>query len=242
MRLPELDPDPRAPFPDPGTAPRQPDGLLAWGGDLGVTRLLNAYRSGIFPWFNEGDPPLWWSPDPRVVFDTDGVHLSRRLRRSLRSCDWRVEADRDFDAVIAGCATTPRRGQRGTWIVPAMRRAYVELHRAGHAHCVEVRDAGDRLVGGIYGVAVGRMFFGESMFGVLPGASSLALAALARGLAARGWPLIDAQLENPHLMRLGARRMPRPEFLAMVARLVAQEQPAGSWRDDWPATAAAGLA
>ncbi|MCW5581973.1 MAG: leucyl/phenylalanyl-tRNA--protein transferase, partial [Luteimonas sp.] len=153
-----LSSDPCSPFPPVDLALRQPDGLLAFGGDLSPARLLNAYRHGIFPWFSEGQPILWWSPDPRMVFRTDGARLSTRFRRSLRASPWVVRADTAFDTVVARCADAPRRGQDGTWITPSMRHAYGTLHRLGHAHSVEVFDGpgvGAALVGGIYGVAVG---------------------------------------------------------------------------------------
>jgi leucyl/phenylalanyl-tRNA--protein transferase len=224
-----LDPDPGSPFPDPAHALRRPDGLLAVGGDLSPTRLVNAYRTGIFPWFTAGQPILWWSPDPRTVFRTDGVHLSRRFRRALRASDWVVGADRDFAAVIDACASAPRHGQSGTWITPAMRAAYLALHAAGHAHAIEVRDAGDRLVGGLYGVAIGRMFFGESMVSLEPGGSKVAIAALAHRLCRWSWPLLDAQVGNAHLTRLGAVEVPRPWFLGQVHDLVARPGVA-DWR------------
>ena len=239
IRLPLLPADPRAPFPDAGSARREPDGLLAMGGDLSPERLLNAYAHGIFPWYSRGEPILWWSPDPRMVFRTDEVHLSTKTRRALRHSGWTIHADGDFPAVIDACRSAPRPGQDGTWITPEMRAAYVALHRLGHAHSVEVRD-GDRLVGGIYGVAIGRMFFGESMFSGESGGSKAALAGLARWLHAGGFPMIDAQVENPHLRRLGARRMPRAAFLAEVARLAALPAPADLWRQ--PPLPAADLA
>ena len=239
IRLPLLPADPRAPFPPAESARREPDGLLAMGGDLSADRLLNAYAHGIFPWFSRGEPILWWSPDPRMVFRTGEVRLSTRFRRTLRRSPWTVHADGDFAAVIDACRTAPRPGQDGTWITPEMRAAYVALHRLGHAHSVEVRD-GDRLVGGIYGVAIGRMFFGESMFSGESGGSKAALAGLARWLHAGGFSMIDAQVENPHLRRLGARRMPRAAFLAEVARLAALPAPADLWRQ--PPLPAADLA
>ncbi|CAN5136228.1 leucyl/phenylalanyl-tRNA--protein transferase [soil metagenome] len=223
-----LGPDPLAPFPPLGDALTEPDGLLAVGGDLRPERLLAAYRHGVFPWFNPGDPILWWSPDPRVVFDSARFKLPRKLRARLATCPWRLRADTAFNEVVARCADTPRAGQRGTWISPAMRRAYGELHRLGHAHSVEVFD-GDLLVGGIYGVTVGRMFFGESMFSARPDGSRLALAGLARQLAAWGWPLIDAQVPNPHLALLGARELPRVEFAQAIARLCDLPGRTGSW-------------
>ena len=228
---------PDSPFPPVTQALREPDGLLAMGGDLTPTRLLNAYRHGIFPWYSRGQPILWWSPDPRMVFRTDGVRLSTRFRRGLRTCRWTVRADTAFEAVIDACARTPRPGQRGTWITPAMRNAYVALHELGHAHSVEV-FADAELVGGIYGVAIGRMFFGESMFSASSGGSKVAIAALARSLHGWGWPLIDAQVENAHLVSLGADAMPRDVFLRHASQLVAMPEPAGSWTGrfgTWPA-------
>lgn len=230
-----------APFPPAETALREPDGLLAVGGDLTPVRLLNAYAGGVFPWFSDGQPLLWWSPDPRMVFRTDGVHLSSRFRRSLRARPWVVRADTCFAEVIAACATSVRPGQDGTWITDAMRDAYVALHRMGHAHSVEVFE-GERLVGGIYGVAIGRMFFGESMFSAASGGSKVALAALAHRLAQWGWPLIDAQVENDHLLSMGAEHWPRERFLALVREQVRRDAPAGSWTERFGEMAAAALA
>lgn len=241
-RLPwALDARADAPFPPAETALREPDGLLAVGGDLTPVRLLNAYAGGVFPWFSDGQPLLWWSPDPRMVFRTDGVRLSSRFRRSLRANPWVVRADTRFAEVIAACATSFRPGQDGTWITDAMREAYVALHRMGHAHSVEVFD-GERLVGGIYGVAIGQMFFGESMFSAASGGSKVALAALAHHLAQRGWPLIDAQVENDHLLSMGAEHWPRARFLALVREQVRRDAPAGSWTERFGEMAAAALA
>ncbi|HZH44521.1 MAG TPA: leucyl/phenylalanyl-tRNA--protein transferase [Lysobacter sp.] len=228
-RLPAmLDADPAAPFPPPEHALREPDGLLALGGDLSPTRLLNAYRSGVFPWYVDGQPILWWCPDPRAVFRSDGVRLPSKFRRQLRRSRWRVRADTCFDAVVAACADAPRGGESGTWITTAMRAAYARLHGLGYAHSIEVYD-GDRLVGGLYGVALGRMFYGESMFSGESGGSKVALAALAHRLRGWGWPLIDAQVENPHLLTLGAERWPRARFLAENARLSALDGRPGPW-------------
>ena len=221
--------DPAAPFPAAGQALDMPEGLLAIGGDLSPVRLLNAYRHGILPWSSAGQPLLWWSPDPRMVFRTDAVHLSRRDRRDLARSAWTVRADGAFEAVVARCARAPRPGQDGTWITPGMEAAYATLHQLGHAHSIEVLED-DRLVGGLYGVAVGRMFFAESMFSDRSGGSNVALAALACRLAAWGWPLVDAQLPNPHLARMGAEPWPRARFLDAIAPLVDHEAPAGSWR------------
>lgn len=220
LRLPRLADDPDAPFPPVASALREPDGLLAFGGDLHPRRLLNAYRHGIFPWPSDGYPLLWWCPDPRTVFRTDAVRLASKFRRGLRRSDWVVRADTAFEQVIAACAQAPRPGQDGTWINDELREAYVGMHRLGHAHSIEVYD-GTTLVGGLYGIAIGRMFFGESMYSARPGGSKVAIAALARHLHAWGWPLLDGQVENPHLLSLGAVSMPRTQFLAEVERLTA---------------------
>lgn len=242
-RLPwRLDDRPDAPFPPPETALREPDGLLALGGDLSPVRLLNAYASGIFPWFSQGQPLLWWSPDPRMVFRTEGVHLASRFRRSLRGSSWVLRADTRFREVIEACAASPRPGQDGTWISTDMVEAYAALHALGFAHSIEVLE-GERLVGGIYGVAIGRMFFGESMFSACSGGSKVALAGLARTLGGWGWPLIDAQVENDHLLRMGAEHWPRQRFLDVVREQVAAEAVPGSWTGrfgEMPATALAG--
>jgi leucyl/phenylalanyl-tRNA---protein transferase len=229
-------------FPPSDSALRRPDGLLAFGGDLSPVRLLEAYRRGIFPWYSDGQPILWWSPDPRAVFDTDGVHLPARFRRSLRRSTWTVRADTAFDAVIGHCATVPRAGQRGTWITASMREAYSALHRLGHAHSIEVHDADGALAGGLYGVAVGRMFFGESMFSAQSGGSRVALAALAARLRAWGWPLIDAQVGNPHLDSMGARMLPREQFEHEVRALAADGGRHGAWTDAFGQLPASALA
>lgn len=241
LRLPVLDADPDSPFPSAEGALREPDGLLAMGGDLSPRRLRNAYAHGIFPWFSERQPILWWSPEPRTVFRTDGVHLSSRIRRQFRRSAWRIVADRNFDAVLHACATTPRPGQDGTWITTGMREAYGELHRLGDAHSIEVLD-GERLVGGLYGVAIGRMFFGESMFSAEAGGSKAALAGLAWRLREWGWPLIDAQVGNPHLDTLGAQAWPRARFLDAIAGLCSQPGNQGSWAEAFGVLGASTLA
>ncbi|MDQ1108691.1 leucyl/phenylalanyl-tRNA--protein transferase [Stenotrophomonas rhizophila] len=236
-----LDDRPDAPFPPAETALRDPDGLLALGGDLSPVRLLNAYAGGIFPWFSQGQPLLWWSPDPRMVFRTEGVHLSSRFRRSLRASSWVLRADTRFREVIEACAASPRPGQDGTWITRDMIEAYVALHGLGFAHSIEVLD-GDRLVGGIYGVAIGRMFFGESMFSAASGGSKVALAGLAHRLSSWGWPLIDAQVENDHLLRMGAEHWPRERFLGVVREQVQAAAPPGGWTERFGDVSAATLA
>jgi leucyl/phenylalanyl-tRNA--protein transferase len=236
-----LDADPLAPFPPADSALAEPEGLLAIGGDLSPARLLAAYAHGIFPWYSAGQPILWWSPDPRMVFRSDRVHLSRRFRRTLRGLAWNVRADTAFDAVVAACASAPRHGQRGTWITPEMRVAYRELHRLGHAHSIEVYD-GAALAGGLYGVSVGRMFFAESMVSLQGGGSKVALAALGAALQAWGFPLVDAQMESTHLRSLGAESWPRARFLADVERLSVLPGLPGPWTLDFGERAAGSLA
>ena len=240
-RLPQLGADPSAPFPDPDRALADPEGLLAFGGDLSPQRLLRAYRHGIFPWYSQGQPILWWSPDPRMTIDPARLHLTRRFRRSLRGCAWTLRADHDFAAVIDACASVPRPGQQGTWITAEMRAAYCRLHALGHAHSVEVY-AGPELVGGIYGIAIGRAFFGESMFGAVTGASRVAIAALARQLADWGYRLLDGQVESAHLAALGFAPQPRARFIAACAAACAEELPAHDWDLALSALAPAALA
>lgn len=223
IALPQLDHWPAERFPDPRGALTDPNGLLAFGGDLSVARLRAAYARGIFPWFNAGEPILWWSPHPRCVFHTARLRVNRSLRRQLAAREWRVTANLAFAQVIEACAA-PRPGQAGTWISPMMIDAYVALHRAGTAQSVEVWE-GRRLVGGIYGVVSGRLFSGESMFSAESGGSKVALIALAHQLAEWGCPLIDAQVSNPHLLGLDAVELPRDVFLRQLAALVAQPPP-----------------
>lgn len=215
------------PFPDPQGALREPNGLLAVGADLSVPRLLNAYRNGIFPWFNAGEPVLWWSPAPRMVLRPTEFICHRSLRQRLRRGDFQVTLDQAFGTVMHSCAApTPQRP--GTWIVPAMQAAYTRLHHAGYAHSVEVWQNG-ALAGGLYGVALGRAFFGESMFSRVSDASKVALAFLAAQLARWQFPLIDCQMETAHLASLGARPWPRDTFLAKLNVAVTQPPPV-PWR------------
>lgn len=214
-------------FPDPNEA--EPSGLLAVGGDLGGARLLLAYSMGIFPWYGEGQPILWWSPDPRCVLDPDDFHVSRRLRRVLNQGRFDVTFDTDFRGVIRACASVDRDGQDGTWITPEMERAYVRLHDAGLAHSAECRRGGE-LVGGIYGVALGRGFFGESMFHRAADASKVALAGLVERLAGWGFHFIDAQVTTSHMLSLGAREVPRKVFLASLVDALRHPTRRGSWR------------
>jgi leucyl/phenylalanyl-tRNA--protein transferase len=214
-------------FPDVRRALRHPNGLLATGGDLSPERLLSAYRRGIFPWFSEGDPILWWSPDPRTVLYPEEIRVSRSLRKQLRRGLLEVSLDRAFGAIIRACAA-PRGTEGGTWIVAPMVRAYETLHRLGWAHSVEVWQE-DRLVGGLYGVALGRVFFGESMFSRTDNASKVALVHLCERLQAWGFGLIDCQMRTDHLISLGAREMPRGHFVALLNRYCPLPGPTGSW-------------
>ena len=203
-------------FPDPELALRDPDGLLAAGGDLSTERLLAAYERGIFPWYEEGQPVLWWSPDPRAVIFPGGLHVSRSLRRSLRRSGFTVTWNRAFHRVMTACAE-PRPGQGGTWITAAMEEAFDRMHRQGWAHSIEVWQ-GEELAGGLYGLAIGRVFFGESMFSRRTDASKTAMAALDAELRRRGFAAIDCQVVSPHLLSMGAETIPRRDFLALLRR------------------------
>ena len=198
------------PFPTVSSALKDPNGLLAAGADLSSERLLEAYRHGIFPWFSEGDPILWWSPDPRMILFPAELKISRSFGKTLRNRSYEARFDSAFDEVVAGCAA-PRKGDPGTWISGAMIEAYRSLHRLGYAHSVETWIDGD-LAGGLYGVAIGRVFFGESMFSRSRDASKIALAALVGHLKSAGFGLIDCQMHTRHLETLGAREIPRRRF------------------------------
>jgi leucyl/phenylalanyl-tRNA--protein transferase len=193
----------------------EPEGLLAIGGDLSAERLMAAYRQGIFPWFEPGGPILWWSPDPRLVLPADELRIARRLARTIRQGRFEPRYDTAFARVIRACAETPRDHEHGTWITPEMQRAYTQLYELGHAHCMETWRDG-RLVGGVYGVRVGRVFCGESMFHHETDASKVALAALVARLRLEGVDLIDCQVASEHLVRLGAREIPRAAFLRIL--------------------------
>jgi leucyl/phenylalanyl-tRNA---protein transferase len=259
------------PFPPVERALRHPDGLLAAGGNLTPDRLLDAYRHGIFPWFNENDPILWWSPDPRMVLFPAEFNVSRSLRKTLRRHDYEIRTDSAFEKVMHACAE-PRLGQSGTWIHKEMIAAYTELYRMGHAHSVEVwmpkasfqpkvegetrrqrvSDAGSascgttrskrgsqrsiadeselELAGGLYGVSIGRMFYGESMFSRRSDASKIALAHLAANLAYWNFGMIDCQMNTPHLASLGAREIPRTEFIRQLRELIHYPDIASPWK------------
>jgi leucyl/phenylalanyl-tRNA--protein transferase len=222
--------DSDAPFPPLESALREPNGLLAAGGDLSPQRLLDAYSRGIFPWFNPGEPILWWSPDPRMVLFPAELKVSRSLRKVLKSRNYEIRVDSAFRQVMQSCAA-PRDGQGGTWITAAMIDAYTRLHERGLAHSVETWVDG-RLVGGLYGIALGRMFYGESMFSRATDASKIAFVHLVRQLERWGFGMIDCQMKTAHLASLGAREIPRSEFSEKLAELVKFPGLTGVWRFD----------
>jgi len=213
-------------FPNPHYA--DDGGLLAYGGDLSTKRLLSAYTHGIFPWFSEGDPILWWSPNPRLLLYTDKFKLSKSFRRVLRSGKFSVTFDQDFSGVIQHCASIPRKGQESTWIVPEMIEAYRRLHKEGYAHSVEVYYEG-KLVGGLYGLALGRAFFGESMFSLVSDASKVAFKALSDVLGSRGYDFIDCQMKTDHMVRLGAEVVQRDIFLDALSTTIEEPTEMGPW-------------
>lgn len=227
LMIPQLGEDPASPFPDVSNALPEPDGLLAWGGDLDPVRLIRAYQNGIFPWFSEDQPILWWSPARRCVLEPSRIRISRRLARTLARGDYRISADTAFEDVVRGCAR-PRKGQPETWITATMKEAYVRLHRMGLAHSIELWKDG-RLAGGLYGLSLGRMFFGESMFSARRDASKIVLVHLCRLLHRWDFPLLDCQVANPHLESMGARELPRPEFIRILRSNVARPAPTESF-------------
>jgi len=213
-------------FPPVAHALTEPDGLLAAGGDLSPGRLLNAYERGIFPWYAEGQPVLWWSPDPRAVLFPDDLRVSRSLRRRMRRAGIETRLDCAFETVIAECSA-PRGSGDGTWLTSEMIVAYTRLHRLGYAHSVESWRDG-RLIGGLYGVCLGRVFFGESMYSRETDASKVALVRLIDEARARGIALIDCQIASPHLQSLGSRSIPRAEFVSLLSRHCHPHEP-GPW-------------
>ncbi len=225
-------------FPPDAQALAEPNGLLAAGGSLSPAWLLAAYRRGIFPWFSEGEPILWWTPDPRLVLVPDEIHISHSLRKTLRRRHFEVRTDTAFAAVMRACAA-PRGPGLGTWITPEMQAAYLRMHELGHAHSVECWREG-RLVGGLYGIALGRVYFGESMFALETDASKVALAHLGRLLGERGYAIIDCQMTTAHLQYMGARELSRAHFAAALARWVSEGPPPQKWAADaarhftWP--------
>jgi len=222
--------NPNDPFPPLESALREPNGLLAAGGDLSPQRLIAAYSRGIFPWFNPGEPILWWSPDPRMVLFPGELKVSRSLHKTLKKQTCEIRFDTAFRQVMEACAA-PRDGHSGTWITPAMIAAYTELHRQGVAHSVETWMEG-KLVGGLYGVSLGRMFYGESMFSLATDASKIAFVHLVRQLERWGYGMIDCQMKTPHLASLGAREIPRAEFSQKLTELVNFPGINGAWHFD----------
>lgn len=213
-------------FPPPDYA--DPSGLIAVGGDLSSERLLEAYRVGIFPWYSEDQPILWWSPDPRFVLKLEDFKISRSLRKTLRKKAFLVTFDRVFDDVIAACAQAPREGQSGTWITPEMQQAYINLHGLGYAHSVETWFEGE-LVGGLYGVSLGKAFFGESMFHRKTDASKIALAVLVEKLKNWGFHFVDSQMATDHMHHLGAKEIPRRIFLKRLQSALRHSTKRGKW-------------
>jgi leucyl/phenylalanyl-tRNA--protein transferase len=216
-----------ADFPPVDRALLEPNGLLAAGGELSPPWLLAAYSRGIFPWFSEGEPLLWWSPDPRLVLIPRRIRITRSLRKVLRSGRYQVRFDTDFAAVVRACAA-PRADQNGTWITEQMQAAYIRMHELGHAHSVEAWQ-GDQLIGGLYGMAIGRAFFGESMFSRAPDASKCCLAWLAHFLDARDFAVIDCQMTTAHLLSMGAEEIPRAAFVSALKALTRQGESPGRW-------------
>jgi leucyl/phenylalanyl-tRNA---protein transferase len=218
-------------FPPPDYA--DPSGLIAIGGDLSSDRLLEAYRVGIFPWYSDDQPILWWSPDPRLVLELDHFKIARSLRKTLKKGIFKVTFDRVFEEVIAACATVDRDGQQGTWITQEMQDAYIKLHGLGFAHSVETWFD-NQLVGGLYGVSLGKAFFGESMFHLKSDASKVALATLVERLKAWGFRFIDAQMTTEHLVSLGAQELSRRIFLKQLQSALRHPTKRGKWRIDSP--------
>jgi leucyl/phenylalanyl-tRNA--protein transferase len=214
-------------FPDPRSAPDE--GLLAYGGDLSSSRILTAYKQGIFPWYSQGDPILWWSPNPRLILYPHNFKVKKSFRRVLRSGKFSVTFDQRFSDVIRYCATVPRDGQNSTWIVPEMEEAYIRLHEEGFAHSVEVYKE-EKLVGGLYGISLGKAFFGESMFSLVPDASKVAFKALSDVLGRRGYDFIDCQMKTDHMISLGAEVVEREVFLDMLENTLEKLTDSGSWQ------------
>jgi len=218
-------------FPPLELALCEPNGLLCAGGDLTPPRIVRAYVNGIFPWYSPGEPILWWSPDPRMVLFPAEFRISHSLRKTLRKGNYRVRLDTCFKAVIQACARKHRSGQTGTWITPEIQAAYVRLHELGYAHSVETW-IGERLAGGLYGIAIGKMFYGESMFAHAANASKIAVAHLARFLGEQGFGMIDCQMSTAHLASLGAREIPRDDFIRGLRRLTAVPPLCGRWPEN----------
>lgn len=227
MQLPWLDQD--TPFPDTSEALDDPNGLIAAGGDLSPERLLSAYKKGIFPWFSDDQPILWWTPSPRAVLKPENIHISKSLKKRIKRDDFKITADQAFDEVMFNCAHIERHNQDGTWITDDMLFAYQQLYLKGHAHSLEVWQD-EKLVGGLYGIAIGKVFFGESMFSHATDASKLAFVALAQRCQAWGFAIIDCQVTNPHLLSMGVTEIEREQFEHYLKHGVEQE-----FNSDWQA-------
>ncbi|MEJ2361452.1 MAG: leucyl/phenylalanyl-tRNA--protein transferase [Gammaproteobacteria bacterium] len=225
-----LDPEAKTLFPDVNEALKEPNGLLAIGGDLSVERLLAAYRRGIFPWYSHGQPILWWCPQPRAILRLNALKVSRSLRKSLKRKDYQVRFDTAFENVIMQCAK-PRKDGLGTWITEEMRNAYIRLHKLGHAHSIEVWD-GEQLIGGLYGISIGKIFFGESMFSRRTDASKIAFVYLVRQLQKWAYALIDCQVYSEHLGSLGAEQIPRKLFISYLENYCDKPGKPGHWQCD----------
>ncbi len=222
-------------FPDTSNALEDPNGLLAVGGDLSIERLVEAYRRGIFPWYSNTEPILWWSPDPRLVLYPEDIHISQSLRKFARKKPFAITVDTAFEDVLHGCAA-PRKGESGTWITPAMHQAYMRLHGLGLAHSVEARGEGGELVGGLYGVCLGKIFFGESMFSAVSGASKIAFVTLCLQLKQWHFLAIDCQAKTEHLISLGAKEISRKHFEALLAKAIVtpvSEYFHQDWQHQW---------
>ncbi len=231
MQLPYIPPHAQAcRFPDVELACIEPNGLLAFGGDLSPERLLCAYRKGIFPWFNDNQPILWWSPDPRLVLFPEKLHISRSLKKAMKKSRLRITYDQAFADVIQACAE-PREKQQETWITNDMKQAYLQLHQLGHAHSFEAWE-GDELVGGLYGVAIGRVFFGESMFSRQTNASKIAFVKSVELLRNWHYQMIDCQVETEHLQNFGAENIKRRDFCRLLTQLTEAQARINAWRDD----------
>lgn len=225
-KFPYLGEQERFQFPPPDQATSE--GILGVGGNLSPGMLISAYRQGVFPWFSPGDPILWWCPDPRFVLFPEKLHVSHSMRRALHRGDFAVTLDADFKAVIESCSEAPRRGQNGTWITPEMVKSYTELHSIGYAHSVEVRQEGE-IVGGLYGVSLGSVFFGESMFALVSNASKVGFVVLVEVLKRQGFELIDSQVYTRHLESLGAENIPRRRYIELLHRGLERPDRKGSW-------------
>jgi leucyl/phenylalanyl-tRNA---protein transferase len=217
-------------FPDPSTESDE-EGIVAIGGEMNAPFLISAYRQGIFPWFNPEDPIVWWSPDPRCILQFEDLHVSKTLKQLIRSKKYQVKCDTNFEQVMLNCQKIPRKHEEGTWISEDILEAYIDLHDMGLAHSFEVYNSNDELVGGLYGVSMGEMFFGESMFAFESNTSKIAFVYMTYFLNYLGFDLIDCQITNPHLTSLGCSEMPRDKFLKINKKSMTKDSLIGTWTD-----------